>query len=274
MTAENEISIDSPRLWRMALQLSPLAVDVVLSSLVADATLRQFSITLNPSQPYLKVVEDAIYSTPEILGDYGHIDIVLRTDSYVTVPREFSDDEALACGRYAQLDNNSERALELSVDSTDCAKIVWAMDSDLRNFLARTFRNAPLQCHITPLLHYLSRQSHLGNSSKLYAHFSGDRVDILAFAANGALSLAVTHTVLSDTDALYFIMACARQAGLNVMNDEILLCGDPSRRIALMPLISRYAARVMPLIFPSAALRAGREAFNAPFPLILIPLCE
>lgn len=273
MTAETNTTIDNPRLWRMALQLSPQALSVVLTSMVSDSSLRRYSIPLDPSQPYLKAIEDAIYSTPEILGDYGHIDLVARTTAYTVVPRSLDEATAIQCGSYMKLDHGDEDSV-LNTDITDCASIVWAIPANVRNFLARTFRNAPVQSHIAPLMRYLNRQACLGNSAKLFAHFAEGQVDILAFAPGGSLALAATHPVDTDTDALYFIMACARQAGMDLMTDEILLCGEPQRRSTLMPLLSRYAARVMPLIFPSAALRAGREAFNAPFPLILIPICE
>lgn len=273
MTEENTTGMENTRLWRMALQLSPQAVNVVLTSMVADSSLRQFGLPLNPSMPYMKAVEDAIYSTPEILADYGHIDLLVRTDAYTVVPASFPDDVASACGTYMQLCNADEPA-ELLSDRSGDASVVWAISTELRNFLARTFRNAPVQCHIATLLRYLSRQARHGNTRKLYAHLTADSVDIMVFDAGGSLRLAVTHPAPTDTDALYFIMACARQAGLDVMNDEIVLCGDATRRTTMMPLAGRYASRVMPLIFPSAALRAGREAFQAPFPLIIMPLCE
>lgn len=64
------------------------------------------------------------------------------------------------------------------------------------------------------------------------------------------------------------------QTGLDAATDNIYLCGDTSARLALAPELSRYAANVLPFIFPSAALRGGHDALKAPFPLILIPLCE
>jgi hypothetical protein len=45
-------------------------------------------------------------------------------------------------------------------------------------------------------------------------------------------------------------------------------------REAIMPELRRYINYVMPVIFPSAMFRAGREAMNAPFELIVLPLCE
>lgn len=273
MSSDNETNTENTRLWRIALQLAPQALSVVQTSTVADASLRRFTLPLDPSQTSLRALEEAVYSMPELLGDFDRTDIIVRTGSYIVVPGELSDDDALSAAAYAQLDNSDDPST-LVIDRTDSATVVWSIDSDIRNFLARTFRNVPVQCHVSPLLRYLRRRSESGNTAKLYAHLTGDSIDIIIFSADNRLLLAVTHTAETDTDALYFIMATARHAGLDLTSDEILLFGDAARRMSLMPLVSRYAARVMPLIFPSAALRAGREAFKAPFPLILLPLCE
>ncbi len=43
-------------------------------------------------------------------------------------------------------------------------------------------------------------------------------------------------------------------------------------RKAVTPLLRRYVASVLPAIFPSALYRAGREAMNAPFNIVILPL--
>lgn len=253
------------------MQLSEKAVHVAVSSMVADGTLTQFAIPLNASSAPLKALEDAVYSTPELLLDYGRVDILFATTAYTMLPADFDDEAARSAAACAAIAADTD---EILIDRTDSAAIAWAVDSGIVNFIARTFRNAPLQCHITPLLRYLCRRAAIGNTAKLYAHISEAHIDIICNAPGGALALAATHPLESDTDALYYILACASEAGLDLRSDEILLCGDSSRRHSIANLLGRYAARVMPLIFPSAALRSGREAFKVPFPLIVMPLCE
>jgi hypothetical protein len=53
-----------------------------------------------------------------------------------------------------------------------------------------------------------------------------------------------------------------------------LVCGDVALREQIMPELRRFVNYVMPVIFPSTMFRAGKEALNAPFELILLPLCE
>ena len=265
--------IENPRLWRLSLELSARAMHVVLSSMVSDSTLHQYSVPINPANGYLKGLEDAVYASPEVLGDYGHVDLLVESQAYVPVPTELSDEEAIACAAHAQLTDNEELS-KIFVDRSDVASLAWTMPEELASFLARTFRNAPVHLHITPLIKYLHKRASLGNSAKLFAHLGAETVDIISFSADGKLNIAATHRIESDADAAYYILACAVESGLDLANDEIQLCGDSQRRHSVMPLVAKYAARVMPLIFPSAALRAGREAFKAPFPLIIVPLCE
>lgn len=273
MTADSNTQADNPRQCRMAMQISPKALDVTITPVVADTGLRQFSIPLNPSEEPLKALEDAIYSTPDILADYDRVDLLIRTEAYTVVPPGMSREGAEACARITMIPGNDDCPV-VTVDRHEIADVVWSAPANIMNFLARTFRNAPVKCHITPLIHYLARRASMSSNGRLYAHFAGDRVDLIGFDAECNLIAAVTHTIASDTDALYFIMAVARQSGIDVVNDEILLGGDASRRLSMMPVLSRYAAKVLPVIFPSAALRAGREAIKAPFPLIILPLCE
>lgn len=99
-------------------------------------------------------------------------------------------------------------------------------------------------------------------------------MDIIAYDSAGKLTMSTSKEWETETDARYYIIATARTAGFDAETDELLLCGDSSLRHAVTSALSRYVRHVMPLIFPSAALRAGKEAFKAPFPLIILPLCE
>ena len=88
------------------------------------------------------------------------------------------------------------------------------------------------------------------------------------------MQLANTIPFESIDDAAYYILAAARGAGLDLSADEILLGGDKALRADIIKVLSRFAASVMPIIFPAAALRFGPAATDAPLPLIFIPLCE
>lgn len=294
MTADRQnttpANIENPRLWRLALELDGTdALRAVVWNSSSEASLLQFTVPLNPTQPPIKALEEAIYATPVLLSDFLSIDVVIRTQAYTIVPAGISADNAEAIAAYACL--TSEDGTVTIEDKTDItgrgdaaqpihgATVMWCIGAEIYNFLARTFRNPRIQCHITPLIRFFGANTLRGNSAKVYIHIVGTgtnrAIDIVTYDRAGTLVAATTHTVPTDNDAIYYTLATAQLVGIDTdAGDEILLCGDSAARTALMPQLRRYAPAVMPMIFPSAAFRNGREALNAPFPLVILPLCE
>ena len=59
--------LDNPRLWRMALELSPGVLHAVITSTVADSSLVYRRLPLDNSLPLHKALEEIVYATPELL---------------------------------------------------------------------------------------------------------------------------------------------------------------------------------------------------------------
>lgn len=275
-----EISnIEQPRLWRLALQLEPELLRAVMWSTVEDSTLVQFSLPLDPGASGHKALEEAVYAAPVLLSDFGRVDVVVRGNRYLVAPTVLGSDLGAEALAYCCLSDSEDADTVMTdhIEASGC-DIVWALDEGTSGFLARTFRNPAVMSHMTPLLRYFGRKGVLGHSARAYAHFSecpGRReADVIVYGPDGKLAMAATHLIGSEDDALYYILAGMQEAGLDPHNDEVLLCGNSAVRDAVMPRLRRYAANAMPVIFPSAAYRAGRESLRAPFPLVILPLCE
>lgn len=270
-------AIERPQLWRLAMQIDSESIRSVIWSTVEDSSLRHFALPLDVTLPLHKAVEEAVYATPLLLSDFGGVDIVVRTRSFTLAPACFEGDLQRKIMEYCRIDNDAHTYYVQDIAGADTS-VLWTLDDKTAGFISRTFRNPAIHCHICPLVRFFSRQSLLGNRGKLYAHLHGTgenrQVDIVAFNRFGRLSIAATHSTPTVEDILYYILAGARMAELDLKEDEILLCGNSATRDAIMPRLRAYAAFVMPMIFPSAALRNGRKALEAPFPLILLPLCE
>lgn len=273
-------AIERPRLCRLAVQIEPAQLRAVIWNTTEDASMVQFSLHLDPTKPVLRALEDAIYAAPVLLSDFAATDVLVFTPDYMVVhadaPLELCDELVGHCCLWP--DDAVER--EVMTDAVDAldVKVVWPEAQALLSFLARTFRNPRVMCHAGALLRYFCSKAHLGNNGKVYAHLyesGADRwVDVFAFKAGGVLQAAATHKLSSTDDAIYYILATMQQFGLDPKADEVLLCGNNGMRESVMPQLRRYAAYVMPLIFPSAAFRSGKDALKAPFPLITLPLCE
>lgn len=278
--SDNNISgsIDNPRLWRLALEIDTDAIRAVAYSTVEDNTLLSFAVPLDPTAASpLKALEDAVYSTPVLLSDFGKVDVVVRCSSFTVVPAQLDAGACRAAALCAGILDDDTFVLQTDVIEGADVKIVWTLEAGRANFLARTFRNPAVHHHLAPLARHFGRKTSMGNTGKTFVHMHSGAtaaVDIVAYGSDSRLLLMTSKEVYADADALYFILAVLRNIGLNPAADEVLLCGDAVRREALMPVLRTYVASVMPLIFPSAAYRAGHKALSSPFPLVILPLCE
>lgn len=269
--------ISNPSLWRLLLMIDNSAIRAVALSNVDDVQTLAFNVPFDPTAAgFLSAVEDAVYAVPLLTADFASVDILVDTRHYLVAPAEMGAGVIEECARYCCLADEGEAVLTDEFVGQNFV-VAWSCPEELSGFLARTFRNPRVNCRISPLLKYISAKNAGGNAVKLYAHLTGGvspLVDLLGFGRDGSLQLCTTKDAPTVADAAYWVMAAAREAGLDPGSDSIYLCGDTSARLALASELGRYAANVLPFIFPSAALRGGYDALKAPFPLILIPICE
>ncbi len=269
--------ITNPTLWRLLVLIEGSSIRALALSTVDDVQTVAFTVPFDPtSSGLLQAVEEAVYAVPLLTADFASVDVLVDTSDYIVVPSSLGREAALEAAAYCCIADEGE---ELHTDDIPAlqATVVWPCLTELANFLARTFRNPRVACRISPLLRFFGVKNAGGNAAKLYAHLGGGvnpTVDMMAFGRDGSLLMCSTKPAPSVADAAYWIMAGAREAGIDTAADSIYLCGDTSARLALAPELGRLAANVLPFIFPSAAFRGGHDVLKAPFPLILIPLCE
>ena len=275
--------IEHPALWRLLLHLDDAELTVAMLNTASDASLHLLRFPL-PDGPTLRTFEEIVYDNPILLSDFKKVDIITRSRQFVFAPAGIDAPAAEALASTYVPDTGSNITFEsyISTPADDLLEL-WAFpDIDVLNFLGRTFSTRKHHHHLESLVAYFGRSNALGNSAKLYVniHRPSDasaprgQLDLIAFARGGKMQLANTIPFESIDDAADYIRAAARGAGLDLSADEILLGGDKALRADIIKVLSRFAASVMPIIFPAAALRFGPAATDAPLPLIFIPLCE
>lgn len=256
------------RRYRLGLQLEPGLLRVVVAPVDGESGLHQFSLPLNPTAEPVKALEDAVYATPMLLGDYASIGVTVVTDNFTPVPEGLAEEGARLCG---MLDEDMDEML-ITDSAAPGVQIAWTFGRKLFNFIERTFRNCPVQCSVTPLVRFFHSKAERGNTGKVFVHFHDQNprmADIVVFGADSRLLLLTTKPCRNEADAVYFILAAIETTGLSRTEDEVQICGDSAARDALLPLLRRYVRFAVPLIFPSEAFRMGRESLLAPFPLII-----
>lgn len=265
--------IRKPELWNLAMKFERDAVQVVLYSPLEENSLIYRELALDPdAASYVASVEDAVYDNPLLLSDFQRVSCVVDSPVFMAVPKDvedLNDREDMLLATFPGFDGE---IYENDLSSRDAVMMV-GLEKELSGFLARTFFNCRVYHHLTPLCRYFLAESRRGNTRRMYANLRGDSLDVLAFD-HGKLLVANTFEYREPTDAIYYILATFTSLGLDRMADELLLSGDAGVREKITPDLRNYVSYVMPVIFPSTMFRAGRDAMQAPFDLIILPLCE
>lgn len=267
--------VPDTRHHRLALMIEPAAVEVVLHSTVEDNSLIHARIALDATiTDHLRAVEEAIYANPLLLnGCFGRVDCLCHGNSYAMVPAQAAaDDDRLQAMAEALFGHDAVAGGEVICDDVDGVQsLAFCSSESLVSFLRRTFSNPTIHHRVTPLLRYFRGQRHHSAAGKMYVHFSPGRVDVIVYG-NDTVKFVNTFNVREPLDAVYYILAARKLCQLSADTDELILAGDAESRKAVMPLLRRYVAKVLPAIFPSALYRAGREALTSPFELTVLPL--
>lgn len=264
--------ISEPQLWRLELRIGKDALHVVLFCTVEDNSLIYREISLDKAAAdRLKALEDAVYENPLLLADFAKVDCVVETDCFTIVPASINSDEVREKIMAKMFDGFDGEIVANDLPGQN-ATILMGLDAEMAGFLRRTFNNPRIYHHLAPLCRYFHSKSRLGNTGKMYAYMRHDRMDLMAFGKD-TLLLANTFIYRDSMDAVYYILSCRKMLGFG-FGDEMFLSGDNASREAIVPVLRKYISCVMPVIFPSSMFKAGKDSMNAPFDLIVLPLCE
>lgn len=269
----NRELISEPRLWRLALRIDANALHVVLFCMVEDNSLIYREIELDKAAPDpLSALENAVYENPLLLADFAKVDCVVESACFTVVPASITSDEVREKIMAKMFDGFDGEIVANELPGQN-ATILMGLDAAIAGFLRRTFNNPRIHHHLAPLCRYFHVKSRLGNTCKMYAYMRRGSMDVMAFGKD-TLLLANTFTYRDPMDAVYYILSCRKLLGFDAVTDEMFLSGDNASREAVTPVLRRYISCVMPVIFPSSMFKAGRDSMNAPFDLIVLPLCE
>lgn len=262
---------------QLALRLTEDALSYACYDLSAETSLQFGTIPLPGrfGRNSAKEIENVVYDTPLLLEPFSTTTVLVQAKHFAIIPDEFSENgKPDECRRYFDfLYPDDEGMLLPDRIEDDKATIAFSMRPETVNFLNRTFSN-PRICHIlSPMVRYFRTKSHSGELHKMFAYFSGNTVEVIVLR-DSRLAFANFFSFSTAEDALYFILNAWQQCGMNPDTAELTLAGDKASRKEVMPALKKYIANVGQSIFPAKLLRWGRTALDAPFDLIVLPLCE
>lgn len=265
-----------PEVWSLAMRLSDSKIVYAIYSSMEDNSLSFGEIPFSGSEENaVKEVEAAVYDHRFFLYGYGRRAVLSDSLHFLLIPDEFS-----ACGdyeecrkyyRYVYPDDN----LTIITNRIERygATLAFGIEPALDSFLRRTFDNPEVLHLLTPLLKFVGQKEELGTSGRMFVYFNDGMVEIAALK-NGRLVCANFFKFAELSDAFYYIMNVWQTIGFDVDADEMHIFGEKRYRKALLGELRKYVRTVVQSIFPARLLRTGRNAMDAPFDLIVLPLCE
>ena len=96
----------------------------------------------------------------------------------------------------------------------------------------------------------------------------------IAVYCDGSLQCANTYPLSNVDDAVYYALNVWRTHGMDQLNDQLQITGNHPLCAEMTTKLREFVKHVMPFAFPTAAMRLGRNAIQAPLELILLALCE
>lgn len=272
----NTIEILHPEVWSLAVRLSSGKLVYAVHSRMEDNSLIYGEIPFSGTEENdVKEIESIVYDNRFFLYDYETRHFLSESSHFLLIPDEFSagGDYSECCGYYRHLYPDDNLAVRTDRIDSCGVTLAFGIDHALDSFLRRTFDNPPVMHCLTPMIRFLKSKENFGSAERMYVYVNDGKVEIIAFKG-GKLVFSNFFSFDAIEDAFYYIMNAWHVNGFDRSDAEIHILGEKRCRKALLPELRRYVPTVVQSIFPARLLRMGKNAMEAPFDLIVLPLCE
>ena len=270
------IEILHPEVWSLAIRLSPGKIVYAVSSRMEDNSLVFGEIPFDGSgKDEIKEIESAVYDNRFFLYGYERRTIFSESRHFLLIPDEFSagGDYEECCRYYKYLYPGDRLVVRTDRIEGKGVTLVFGIEPALDSFLRRTFDNPEVTHFLTPIIKFFSRREHSNAANRMFVYFNDGKVGVVVLK-NENMAFANFFRFSDINDAFYYVMNAWNANGLDPLSDEMHLLGEKRCRKALLEQFRRYVRVVVQSIFPARLLKLGRNAMDAPFDLIVLPLCE
>ena len=268
MEGNREINIQHPEAWELLVLIEDKRVRYILFTPTVDGSLIIGDV--ERTDDTLQGLEDAIYETPVLLNEYRRVRVLVCSSHFVLLPGETPDDDCHLLARQTFVGDDGDVAVN---ELPGGVKLAYIMQRGMQAFLGRTFNYPELYHRLFPLYGYFRELNHGDDLSRMFLNLQETCLDMVIYR-DGQLQCVNSCPYEAPDDAAYFVLNAWRAHGLDQLTDELQLTGNNDVRAAMTPMLRQYVKFVMPVVYPAAAMRLGRNAMQAPLELILLALCE
>lgn len=269
MEGKSKIDIQHPEVWDLLLSIENRQVNYILYTSTVPGSLVIGQVEC--ADESLQALEDAVLNTPELLGEYRRVSVIVHSNHFVLLPNDSADDDCAGLVRQAFPDDDGD--VNVCSMPNNGVKIAFMLPRGLQAFLGRTLNYPAVYHHLHPLCEHFNELNRGHHLSRMFLHLNPQSMDV-AIYREGKFVCANTYPFNGANDATYFALNAWRVNGLDQLTDELQLTGDRDTCAAMTPILRQYVKFVMPAVYPASAMRLGRNAMQAPLELILLALCE
>ncbi len=262
-----------PELWRLAILLRDSRLDVALYPPVPREEMIWRSFELDSSVEPLRAVEDVIYANPLLFSDFKQVDCLIDNVPAILLPAAMTFDEASMAYDLSSIPAVSASDADLEIYPTGDPDTIVALRQipQVKAFLQRTFYNIRFRSRLADLAAYLLSSPDAAPRNAINVLARDGRLTLIATTDGPRLLLANTFSYENETDALYYILAVRRMLNLDPATTPVLTSPVPQ---TFTDLLQAHISPVAPIPFPMLRYRTTPSTLQAPFDLIIRPICE
>lgn len=190
------------------------------------------------------------------------------------VPSEADETDVVKLMDVAGAANESCADVECYDSGAVNARVALMQPRDVKSFLTRTFFNIRFDSRMASLCRYLIGHPDGLGSQRVYAFMRGERLTFIAVDGERLLA-ANEFDARTATDIAYYVLASMQELKLELAATDVAVHGDGgvAAREAI-DILKRYAEHCRPMPFPILRYRPDKSTMQAPFDLLIRPLCE
>ena len=269
MKGKQEDMIQHPEVWQLLVSIDDGVVRYILFTPKVANSLVLGEVACRDDS--LQALEDAVYDTPVLLNDYQRVRVVIHPRHFILLPGETADEDCTLLLHEAFPHEDGE--VNLCPMPNNGLKVACLLPHGMQAFLGRTFNLPTVFPHLVPLCEHFKTLGRGDDRMRMFLHLTDNHSD-LAIYRDDAMVFANTYPFTDAKDMVYFILGAWRSHGMDQLADELQLMGNNALQATMTPLLREYVKHVTPAVYPTAAMRLGRNAMQAPLELILLALCE
>lgn len=179
---------------------------------------------------------------------FSRVNIAINAAPYTTVPEKYFDSSKV--DKFFAYNYPFESGGKLYSDflNTVRAYLIYSTDYYLLDVLEKHFVMFRLRHSNTVLLEQINADLLAANvatdSKTLHVNFQKHHIDLIGLWGNNQLRLMTSNYIESPNDLLYYVLNAAKEIGLDLQKDQVILTGDITADYPHYKLCQKYIAQL------------------------------